>query len=244
MENKYYIANKNIRIVSQHNYVHNMCSEYVSNQDATDFEVIITKDDLFLERQKSEIIIGQNGYASHNLSEGYLESLAVYRKITEKMIEYNTILVHGSCVAYDGKGYLFTAKSGVGKSTHANLWKQFLGEDLVIINDDKPLISIQNNEIKAFGTPWNGKHHLGVNASVNLKSICVIERSSTNHIEHLSTTESYPIILQQVYRPNSEVLLTKTLDLIDKLVSSIDLWTLHCNKNIDAAKLAYETMSK
>lgn len=54
----------------------------------------------------------------------------------------NTFLFHGSCVAVDGEGYLFAAKSGVGKSTHARLWRELLGDRAVMFSDDEPLIRV------------------------------------------------------------------------------------------------------
>ena len=61
-------------------------------------------------------------------SDIYLETMAVYRKIEDKLLDYDTILFHGSAVAVDGVGYLFTAKSGTGKSTHTRLWREMLSE--------------------------------------------------------------------------------------------------------------------
>jgi serine kinase of HPr protein (carbohydrate metabolism regulator) len=55
---------------------------------------------------------------------------------------YDTFLFHGSAIAVDGVGYLFTAKSGTGKSTHARLWRELLGARAVMVNDDKPLLRV------------------------------------------------------------------------------------------------------
>ena len=64
-----------------------------------------------------------------------METLAVYRK----MADYDTVLLHGSAIAVDDEGYFFTAKSGTGKSTHARLWREMLGDRAVMINDDNRL---------------------------------------------------------------------------------------------------------
>ncbi|MDD7517902.1 hypothetical protein [Ruminococcus flavefaciens] len=44
-----------------------------------------------------------------------------------KMPDYDTVLFHGSVIAVDGHGFLFTAKSGTGKSTHTRLWREYFG---------------------------------------------------------------------------------------------------------------------
>ena len=61
-------------------------------------------------------------------SDIYLETMAVYRKIENKMLDYDTILFQGPAVAVDGAAYLFTAKSGTGKSTHMRLRREMLIE--------------------------------------------------------------------------------------------------------------------
>ncbi len=60
-----------------------------------------------------------------------------YRKLAESLLEYGVLLFHGSSVAVDGFGYIFAAQSGTGKSTHARLWRELLGERAVMVNDDK-----------------------------------------------------------------------------------------------------------
>jgi serine kinase of HPr protein (carbohydrate metabolism regulator) len=54
------------------------------------------------------------------------------------MVDYGVILFHGSALSLDGEGFIFTAKSGVGKSTHAGLYRELYGERVEMINDDKP----------------------------------------------------------------------------------------------------------
>ena len=118
--------------------VHKYCAAYVSD-GPVDFSVTTTKEDIEYERSRAEI----PGY-----SDGYLEELAVYRKISEKMPYYDTILFHGSVVAVDGAAYLCTAASGTGKSTHTRLWREYLGDNAVMVNDDKPLITVTDSSAK------------------------------------------------------------------------------------------------
>ena len=67
------------------------------------------------------------GLPPSHASDCNLEMLAVYRKLAEELVERDILLFHGSVIAVDGKAYLFTAKSGTGKSTHTRLWREALG---------------------------------------------------------------------------------------------------------------------
>ena len=93
------------------------CSDYLWEAEP-EFTVEITQADLDLEREKSAKTDLAEGRSVHQVTEAQLEITAIQRKIAEKLFEYDTVLVHGSVVAVDGAAYLFTAKSGTGKSTH------------------------------------------------------------------------------------------------------------------------------
>ena len=111
-----------------------------------------------------------------------------------------------------------------------------------MINDDKPLIRISIDGAVVYGTPWDGKHRLSANIAVPLKALCILERAEQNSIRPVAAYEAYPILLQQVYRPANTQALRKTLSLIDRLASTVPLWRLRCNMELDAARIAYEAM--
>ncbi len=241
MKRNYRIADKTIEIISLYDEVHDYCRDYLTEDDA-DFSVVINPDDIEYERKRSASNDIAEGRSVRDWDDSYLEELAVYRKIAEKMPEYDTFLFHGSVVAVDGEGYVFTAKSGTGKSTHARLWRELLGSRAVMVNDDKPLIRVNEGGVTVFGTPYNGKHRLGSNISVSLRSVCIIRRADENCISRITKSQAYAMLLQQSYRPSDAAALAKTLHLIDKMADSVELWQLGCNMDISAAELAYNTM--
>ena len=240
MVNRYKIADKVVEVTSIHAEVHEYCSDYLTDEPA-DYSVTTTQADIDFECEKSAREDEVEGIPTRHFSDSYLEELAVYRKIAEQMISYDTILFHGSVVAVDDVGYLFTAKSGTGKSTHTRFWREYFGDRAVMVNDDKPLLHIADT-VTAYGTPYNGKHRLGTNTSVPLKAICILTRSADNHIEAITREQAYTMLLQQVYRPADMLKMAKTLELVDRLADSVKLYHLGCNMDILAAKIAYEGM--
>ena len=238
---KYKIAERVIEIRSINEAVHRLCKEYESDENA-DFSVKITPDDIVYEKKKTDSEYAYEGLPLPDFSEGVLEETAVYRKIAEKMVDYDTFVFHGSAIAVDGKGYLFTAKSGTGKSTHTRLWREYFGDKAVMINDDKPMIRVTDSGAVIYGTPYNGKHHLGTNIAVPLKAICILERGEENHIVRISRSQAYAMLLQQVYRPKDTLQMLKTLRLVDKMAEKTELYNLACNMDIEAAEVAYNAM--
>ena len=241
MTGRYCLAQCTIDITTLCPETHALCAAYRA-EGMPVFSVETSASDIEFERVKSAREAELEGHLPYSYSDAYLETLAVYRKIAERMPEYDTVLLHGSCVAVDGAGYLFAAKSGVGKSTHARLWRELLGERAVMVNDDKPLVRIDAAGATAFGTPWDGKHSLSSNIAVPLRALCILERAAENRIEPITAREAYPILLQQTYRPADTEMLAKTLQLIDALAASVRLYRLGCNMEPDAARLAYDAM--
>ena len=67
-----------------------------------------------------------------------------------------TVLMHASVVSLEGRGYLMTAPSGTGKSTHTRLWRQCF-DQCELVNDDNPVVRIEQGKAIVYGSPWSGK---------------------------------------------------------------------------------------
>ena len=213
-------------------------------EEAAAFTVSTEQADLERERLLGEEDRVREGLAPVRFRDDYLETLAIYRKLAEKLPERDVVLFHGSVIAVDGAAYLFTAKSGTGKSTHARLWREAFGERAVMINDDKPLLHVGEEGVTAYGTPWNGKHHLGGNVSAPLKALCILQRDTSNHIEPVSPEDAFPMLVQQCYRPASGEGMDKTLDLLERLTRNVKLYRLGCNMEPEAAEISYQGMQE
>jgi len=237
----YKIADKLIEVNSLYDEVHDYCKDYIA-EGVPDFSVETCEEDIEYEREKSKREAVFEGRKVYEYSDGYLEEIAVYRKIAEKMPYYDTILFHGSVISVDGQGFLFTAKSGTGKSTHTRLWRKVFGDRAVMVNDDKPLMKVREDTVTVFGTPYNGKHRIGNNISVKLKGLCILERAEQNSICRVGKHDVYSMLLQQVYRPSDSESMRKTLGLVDRLAEITPLYRLGCNISEEAVEVAYNGM--
>lgn len=236
------LADRNVSVFCCHQTTRDFCSAYLFEFDFPDITVRVTSSDIEAERKKNRYEHERLGVVAPEFSDGLLETLALYRKIAEAMIDFDTFLFHGSAIAVDGVGYLFTAKSGTGKSTHTRLWRELFGRRAVMINDDKPLIAVRNGEAVIYGTPWNGKHGLGSNICAPLRAICILEIAKDNSIVSLEPMSQFPKILTQTYSNSSPEFMKKTLRMIDMLLHTVEVYKLGCNMNPDAARIAYDGM--
>lgn len=210
-------------------------SGYISDFEESDFTIDITEKDIEYEKT----------VADAEAKDGTLRFTACYRKLAEKLPLYNTFVLHSAVFDVDGTGIAFAAQSGTGKTTHMLLWQKLLGDRLKIVNGDKPIVRFfdeEPNNTYAYGTPWNGKERLGCNMRTPLKHICFIERAEQNSCERVSKTDVVNLIFNQVYMPKDPMAAMNTVGLIDRLLSSCELWKIKCNMDISAAETAYNTI--
>lgn len=229
------LAGITVKIHSQYDEVYKLCKNYLCETEP-DIEVAVTEADILFEREKTadEQTVYQNSY---------LETLAVYRKICEAMLDFHAFLMHGAVVANGQDAYMFTAKSGTGKTTHINLWLEQMKE-AYIVNGDKPLIRITNEEAVACGTPWCGKEQLETNCMVPLRAIVFMERGEKNVMDEISYSEAFPLLLQQTYQPNEDESMKKTLMLMSKMKGKVRFYRyIFDNMKEDALSVSYGTLT-
>ena len=87
-----------------------------------------------------------------------------------------------------------------------------------------------------------GKHGLGCNAAVPLRTICILTRGEQNSIRPISPAEAVPMLLQQSNRPMDRRLLPKYMSLLDALSARVTFYHMACNMDPQAARMAYEAM--
>lgn len=229
------IADFAVTIRNRYSSIENISKDYLISDTNCDLYIRLEKEELHDEINKAD--------REYNLN--YIEEIATYRKIAEWLPLHSAFLFHCACFDVDGVGIAFAAHSGTGKTTHMNLWQQLLGDRMTIVNGDKPIVRFFDDEPVtpyAYGTPWNGKEHLGCNMRTVLKHICFIERSQTNFVEKIDKKDAINLIFNQVYMPKDPVAAVNTMQLIDRLLSCCNLWKIHCNMEPEAAKIAYEAI--
>ena len=170
----------------------------------------------------------------------YLESGSQFYR---QLLAYDGLMLHASAIALDGRAYLFSGPSGMGKSTHTRLWKEIYKDRVTVFNDDKPALRRIDGEWLAYGTPWCGKDGINENVRVSLAGICFLKRGEENSIRRLSVSEATPLVISQTLRKFHE---PRSLDLmiglVERLVTEIPVYELYCRPDTAAAMLSSSTM--
>ena len=227
------IANKVIEINAFYESTKKYCRDFL-NDEEKDCLITMNEEDL-----KNESSNSKDGhvYVSEEIS-------ALYRKIADLLIEEDIIVFHGSSFKVDTSGFIVTARSGVGKSTHVNLLHQYLKDRFTYINDDKPLLKI-DDKITIFSNPWNGKERRGNNISAPLKGIIFLNRGIDNtYRKIIDKNEIYTRLLSQIYLPKEKSKREKALKIADILLKRIDFYEINVNMDIESATMTYERIIK
>ena len=219
------------------------CKGYLT-QEPADFAIRVTREALLFEQAELDREAEEEGFRRRVFTDPFLERAAIQRAFAEFLLDYDTLLLHGSTIAVDGSAYLFTARSGTGKSTHTRLWREVFGQRAVMINDDKPFLQLAEGQILAFGSPWSGKHGLDTNISAPLRGICLLERGAENQIRPAEPARLLPILQKQAYLPMDPEKHPKFSQLLHTLAHRIPLWYMTCTKDPAAAQIAFAAMSQ
>lgn len=228
------IADIIIEINNKYEYLRKLCKNYIIESGKPEFTVTITQKNIDDEKKKSKLIFDDD----------YLESICCYKLICDNIIKYNSFLLHGAMISVNNIGYIFIANSGIGKTTHIKLWESLLENKVKIINGDKPIIRLVGDKIYGYGCPWCGKEHYNINERVELKNLCFLKRNFNNKLNKIENKDVFNLIINQIYFPIDNQYINKTLSLLDLLIKKTSAYTLECNMTIDAARVAYEGMSK
>ena len=228
------IANKVIEINAFNETTKKYCLSFLSEEEPN-YTITMTEEDL-----KNESSNSSDGkvYVNEEIS-------ALYRKIADLLVEDGVIVFHSSAISVDGNGFLITARSGVGKSTHARNLQEYIGESFKYINDDKPLLKVNDNDVIVFSSPWNGKERRGNNISAPLKAILFLSRGETNSYRKIVNKEEiYIKMLSQIYLPKEKSKREKALIIADKLLKNVNFYEINVTKDIESAKMTYEEIIK
>ncbi len=220
-----------VEVNCRYEFTKHYCQDYLTDKQA-DFSVSVSEEEI-----EQEIAV-----SPYSPRPPYAESICVYRAIANRLPLYNRAVFHGAVISYGGAGYLFTAPSGTGKTTHISLWQRFV-DGVEIVNGDKPILHVENGRTEAFATPYAGKERYQNHGSIPLKGICLLHRGEQNSIRRVTTGEVLGEIVKQIYLPKETEPVVKTLELLNALMTSVPVYLLACDISEEAVKTAFEALT-
>ena len=155
----------------------------------------------------------------------------------------DTLAIHSSCIIYKEKAVLFLGESGTGKSTHTRLWREHI-PGAMLLNDDSPMIRVEDGKVWAYGSPWSGKTPCYKAERYELKGCVRLSQAPYNEIRKLSVLQSVGA-LHPSCAPEfayDESLYDGVSRTLNGILSEVSCYHLACLPDEDAAHLSCKTL--
>lgn len=152
------------------------------------------------------------------------------------MLRENRLIFHAACVETVYGGVLFTGPAGAGKSTQADLWIKH--RDGFLINGDRPILSVDENGWKAWGSPYAGSSRCHVNKCCDVKAIVRVVQNSDNKIIRLKGSRAFSTVFSGVTVNDwSREDVCVASELVIQLINTIPVYEMYCTKTEEAVEI-------
>lgn len=198
---------------------------------------------LTLNRDPSAFLLADADFSKAALRairpEGLLDLMLL--AVSSRLAYYRTVLSHGALIDLPGYGgILFTGRSGVGKTTQAELWAQHCGAE--IINGDRVFLGVREEHpdtVFAYGSPWRGSSPYCVNRRVPLRAVIDLTREVNKYIRPLGELQALSACMPAVIMPVWDTRLTEqVMDTLDAILPRVPFFGMSCSKDETAVEMA------
>ena len=183
----------------------------------------------------------QNGFSNANrigssvrikFAESYRGKISAKNALEESGIfrmlaEHGGVVLHSSyIITQRGEALLFSAPSGTGKSTQAELWRSYAGAK--VINGDRALVKAQNG-VTANGIFFSGTSGICENVTAPIRAIVLLRQSFANELKKVSGKEAFMRLLPQCsYYPKEEENLKLVTGILAEIISAVPIYDFGC----------------
>lgn len=162
--------------------------------------------------------------------------------LSHSLLYHKRLLLHCAYILTDYGAVLFTAPSGTGKSTQAELWRAHRGSR--IINGDRGVISVEGSGALAHGLPNSGSSADCHNESHPIRAIVCLGQSKENRLRALHGMEALRGLLRGCYLlPEFSADLPALVDLAGQVCETVPLYRLDCLPDVSAVEVLETALS-
>ena len=192
-------------------------------------------------------------FEGNTVSVSFLENYSIWNHpnmllwniihLENHLLRAQALILHSCYIEYRGEAILFTAPSGTGKTTQANIWTKVYGS--LIINGDKSILQQTPSGWQACGFPMSGSSDDCQNLSFSIRAVVIVRQSLQNHIEELPLWKKVSLLYSEcTVNPWNPQRMNYSMDLLTHLAQQLPVFILHCNMQDQAAYLLHHYLFK
>lgn len=159
--------------------------------------------------------------------------------LEKQMIQRSSMVLHCSVLKMDGQVVLLSGPSGIGKSTHADLWSRY--RKVEVINGDRTLIKKENGRWISEGWPICGSSEICKNESYPIRAIVFLNQAKENQGQQMGYVQSVKSLISQMTINNWNIdFVQKVWSMVEELAVETPIYQYKCN----VTKKAVEMLEK
>ena len=141
---------------------------------------------------------------------------------------YDSYILHSAYMIKDDKAILFTAPSGVGKSTQADLWVKYRGAR--VINGDRSLLQNQDDRVSVCGFPVCGSSGICFNEDYPIAAIVILSQGKENVVRKPSKNEVIKKLFREItINYHNMPFFDDAMTFIEELYDKVPIYSLQCD---------------
>ena len=164
-------------------------------------------------------------------------------EVEHRSLENQGFVLHASCINHQGSAIVFTAPSGTGKSTQADLWKTHRGAE--IINGDRIMLQRQDEGFVIRGIPFSGSSGISENRVLPLRAVVYLHQAPENSVRYLRGAEAFRRVWEgcsvQVWNRTD---MERCMELVMQLVTNVPVLELKCTPDAVAVETLEATLDQ
>ncbi len=168
--------------------------------------------------------------------------MSIYRT-SDELLKNHRCIFHAAAILWQGKAWLFTGDSGVGKTTQLKNWLELYKDEMIIMNGDKPVLRYaEGGNIIVCPSPWKGKEGWGDDTIVApLGGFIFLKQGEINKIERAKKQDVMVKMMTMIFSTFSDQYNVRYLcRMTELLLSSADCWILVNKGDLESSQLAHD----
>jgi hypothetical protein len=149
---------------------------------------------------------------------------------------HSGLVVHAAAIEWQGLGIIFSAPAGTGKTTQANLWRDYCGA--VVLNGDRPALRVLEGKTYVYGTPWSGSMPDFLNRKAPLTAVVLVKQAGANRLRELTLPEAVGLLAPRCFLPYwDRQLMDMALSNLSRVIAGTPVYLLECLPDRGAVEL-------
>jgi hypothetical protein len=162
--------------------------------------------------------------------------------LTNVLALHDGIMLHGAAVMIGGRAFIFSGRSGSGKTTIAALFRD---AGMKVLTDETIVIRRRDGQYYAYGTPWPGGGGMAVAESAPVGAICFISHGMENALRRADRKQAAKNILHQaVVQAWDPTLIGRIVDSVNVVASDVPCFEMPFVKDDSAVKFVIKNLVK